>query len=119
MRDAACATCASLRRAPSRKRAPRPELKADPRALLRRAAWPDRAGGALAPPRPSRTLQRACEVQLATHANGATAIPVTLQAIRASQQGRDEGMEEPVPTDRMVFDALIREIDRLDPSYKT
>jgi ribulose-5-phosphate 4-epimerase/fuculose-1-phosphate aldolase len=65
------------------------------------------------------TLQRACEVQLATHANGATAIPVTLQAIRASQQGRDEGMEEPVPTDRMVFDALIREIDRLDPSYKT
>jgi ribulose-5-phosphate 4-epimerase/fuculose-1-phosphate aldolase len=65
------------------------------------------------------TLQRACEVQLAAHANGAAVIPVTPQAIRASQEGANDGMEQPVSTDQMVFDALIREIDKIDPSYKS
>lgn len=66
------------------------------------------------------TLQRACEVQLAAHASGASVIPVTPQAIRASQEGANDGMEEQtVAVDRMVFDALIRKIDEIDPSYKS
>ena len=65
------------------------------------------------------TLQRACEVQLASHASGAAVIPVSPAAIRNSQQGDAQQFENVPPTDTMVFSALLRKIDALDPSYKT
>lgn len=66
------------------------------------------------------TLQRACEVQLASHASGSEVIPVPAEAIRASQQGNDDQNEEmKTPIEQMVFDALLREIDRIDASYKS
>lgn len=68
------------------------------------------------------TLQRACEIQLATHASKAAAIPISPQAIQASQAGRDSKMEGKIkmpPIEDVVFDALVRKIDQIDPSYKT
>ena len=65
------------------------------------------------------TLQRACEAQLAAHASGAAVIPVSPDAMRNSQQGETQSFENVPPTDRLVFEALLRKIDALDPSYKT
>lgn len=64
------------------------------------------------------TLQRACEIQLAAHANGASVIPVSAQAIANSQAGRDDDGAGRA-SEEMVFDALIRKIDAIDTSYKT
>ena len=65
-------------------------------------------------------LQRACEVQLAAHASGAEVIPVKAHAINASQQANEnEDTGAKMPIEQMVFDALVREIDRIDISYKT
>ncbi|MCG8690344.1 MAG: class II aldolase/adducin family protein [Minwuiales bacterium] len=63
-------------------------------------------------------LQRACEIQLATHASGVPTIPVSKEATAASQNARKRFAED---GNRGVreFNALVREIDRIDPSYKT
>lgn len=66
------------------------------------------------------TLQRACEIQLAANASGENTIPLSPEAIMASQQGQGESVKDK-PTaavDQMVFDALIRKIDKIDPSYQ-
>ena len=68
------------------------------------------------------TLQRACEIQLAAHACGTPVIPITPEAVQASMTGRDDSMEgkvKPPSPDKMIFDALVRKIDQIDPSYKT
>ena len=64
------------------------------------------------------SVQRACDVQLAAHANGAPVIPVSEQAINASQQAQrmfndQDGHGE------LEFKALLREIDKIDTSYQT
>ncbi len=63
-------------------------------------------------------LQRACEVQVAVAAGGARTIPVSDQATANSQQARDRFKDE-TPLGEREFAALVREIDRIDPSYKT
>ena len=65
------------------------------------------------------SLQRACEVQLASHASGAPVITVSPEAVRNSQEGDRETPPGATPTDRMVFNALLRKIDERDPSYKS
>ena len=62
------------------------------------------------------TLQRACDVQLATFSMG-KAIPVTADV--ASKCTRDALQFSPEHgAGQDVFDALVRQVDRIDPSYK-
>jgi ribulose-5-phosphate 4-epimerase/fuculose-1-phosphate aldolase len=62
------------------------------------------------------TLQRACEIQLATQSMG-TPIPVS-EAI-AAKCTRDALQFDPRHgAGRDVFDALVRQVDRIDDSYK-
>jgi ribulose-5-phosphate 4-epimerase/fuculose-1-phosphate aldolase len=62
------------------------------------------------------TLQRACEIQLATLSMG-PAIPIT-PAI-AQKCTRDALQFNPqLGAGQDVFDALVRQVDRLDPSYQ-
>jgi len=62
-------------------------------------------------------LNRACEIQVATLSMG-RAHPITEAALAAS--ARDSMTLDPrYGAGRDVFDALTREIERLDPSYKS
>ena len=63
-------------------------------------------------------LQRACEVQLAAHAAGVAVIPIGAEAVKASQGARDD-FEAAEPPGAREFAALVREIDRIDPSYRS
>ncbi|HVE54996.1 MAG TPA: class II aldolase/adducin family protein, partial [Ramlibacter sp.] len=63
------------------------------------------------------TLQRACEIQLATLSMGA-AIPVAEDTARRCT--RDALQFNPKHGGGQdVFDALVRRVDRIDPSYKS
>jgi hypothetical protein len=63
------------------------------------------------------TLQRACEIQLATHSMGA-ALPVpehiaakcTRDSLQFDQQHGGAGQD--------VFDALVRQVNRIDMGYQ-
>lgn len=62
------------------------------------------------------TLQRACEVQLATQSMGA---PLPVPEAIAAQCTRDSFQFDPSKgAGQDVFDALVRQVDRIDPSYK-
>jgi len=62
------------------------------------------------------TLQRACEVQLATQSMGA---PLPVPEAIAAQCTRDSFQFDPRRgAGQDVFDALVRQIDRIDQSYK-
>ena len=62
------------------------------------------------------TLQRACEIQLATQSMG-TPLPIP-EAI-AAQCTRDSFQFDPRKgAGQDVFDALVRQVDRIDDSYK-
>lgn len=62
------------------------------------------------------TLQRACEIQLATLSMG-PAIPVP-DAV-AQKCARDAlQFDQPYSGGNDVFDALVRQVDRIDPSYQ-
>ncbi len=62
------------------------------------------------------TLQRACDVQLATFSMG-PAIPVSAEI--AAKSTNDALQFRPEHgAGRDVFDALVRQVDRIDPSYK-
>lgn len=62
------------------------------------------------------TLQRACEIQLATFSMG-PAIPVTDDV--AQKSTRDALQFQPAyGAGQDVFDALVRQVDRLDKSYQ-
>ena len=63
------------------------------------------------------TVQRACEIQLAAQSGGAPTLTVSPEAIRASQQARDK-FDNKHPRGQLEFDALVREIDKIDESYK-
>ena len=62
-------------------------------------------------------VQRACEIQLAAQSGGAPTLSASPEAIRVSQQGRDK-FNEKHPRGQLEFEALIREIDKIDESYK-
>jgi ribulose-5-phosphate 4-epimerase/fuculose-1-phosphate aldolase len=63
------------------------------------------------------TLQRACEIQLATLSMG-RAIPVSSAV--AEKTTREALQFDPKRgAGRDVFDALVRQIDRIDPSYRS
>ena len=62
-------------------------------------------------------LQRACEVQLAAHAAGVPVIPIGEQAVKASPGAR-ENSDDTEPRGEREFAALVREIDRIDTSYR-
>ncbi len=62
------------------------------------------------------TLQRACEIQLATQSMGA---PLPIPEAIAAQCTRDSFQFDPRRgAGQDVFDALVRQIDRIDDSYK-
>ena len=62
------------------------------------------------------TLQRACEVQLATQSMGA---PLPVPEDIAAQCTRDSFQFDPRKgAGQDVFDALVRQVDRIDDSYK-
>ncbi|MBS75275.1 class II aldolase/adducin family protein, partial [Variovorax sp.] len=62
------------------------------------------------------TLQRACEIQMATFSMGA-AIPVSEEI--ASRCTRDALQFSPAHgAGQDVFNALVRQVDRIDPSYR-
>lgn len=61
-------------------------------------------------------LQRACDIQYAAHAMGKT-IPVTSQAVKQSKQAVANNEKD--DNAKMVFDAMVRLIDRKDPGYRT
>jgi ribulose-5-phosphate 4-epimerase/fuculose-1-phosphate aldolase len=63
------------------------------------------------------TLQRACEVQVAQAALG-PAIPVSeAVAIKTTQDSFQ--FDQQFGAGQDVFDALVRRLDRIDPSYKS
>lgn len=63
-------------------------------------------------------MQRACEVQIAAQQTGQKIrpIPEEIRQTSAARAGSLEGKGQ--PSNNRVFDALIREIDRIDPSYR-
>lgn len=61
-------------------------------------------------------LQRACDIQYAAHAMGKT-IPVTSAAVQQSKQA--VANNEKGDNAKMVFDAMVRIVDRKDPGYRT
>jgi len=69
------------------------------------------------------TLQRACEVQIAGQAGGDPLIEVP-EEIRSehrsalNQTVKDAPANDMARVDQMMFDAMVRRIDRIDPSYK-
>jgi ribulose-5-phosphate 4-epimerase/fuculose-1-phosphate aldolase len=63
------------------------------------------------------TLQRACEIQVAQAALG-PAIPVS-EAVARKTTGDALQWDARFGAGQDVFDAMVRRIDRIDPSYKT
>lgn len=64
------------------------------------------------------TLNRACEIQLATSALGGQTIAIPPEV--SARATRDALQFDPAHgAGQNVFDALLRKVDRLDPSYKT
>ncbi len=62
------------------------------------------------------TLQRACEIQLATQSMGA---PLPVPEAIAAKCTRDALQFDPRHgAGQDVFDALVRQVDRIDPSYR-
>lgn len=63
------------------------------------------------------TMQRACEIQLATLSMGA---PIPVSEAIAAKCTRDSLQFDPdFGAGQDVFDALVRQVDRVDSSYKT
>ena len=65
------------------------------------------------------TLQRACEIQLATFSMGGPQAALTVPEAIAERCTRDSLQYDPAHgAGRDVFDALVRQVDRLDPGYR-
>jgi len=63
------------------------------------------------------TLNRACEIQLATGSMAGTTIPIAAEV--SARATRDSLQFDPAHgAGQNVLDALLRKVDRLDPSYK-
>lgn len=63
------------------------------------------------------TLQRACEIQLATSAMQGKVIPVPAAICAKSSRDREQFENPDKGVADKVLAALIRQVDRLDPSY--
>ncbi len=63
-------------------------------------------------------LNRACEVQQAAEAGGQPIIALSEDACARSRQAID-GFARQEPEGQRLFDALVRRVDAIDPSYKT
>jgi len=63
------------------------------------------------------TLQRACEVQVATATLG-PAIPVPEKVAQRTVQDSFQ-WDAKFGAGQDVFDALVRQVDKLDPSYRS
>jgi ribulose-5-phosphate 4-epimerase/fuculose-1-phosphate aldolase len=63
-------------------------------------------------------LNRACEVQTAAHSGGQEVIEITDEACERSMEAH-RGFTDTEPYGERLFDALLRRIDKIDPSYKT
>lgn len=68
------------------------------------------------------TLQRACEIQLAAQAGGAPLVDIPADVRNAhkaalNQTVKGEAANDMSAVERLVFDAMVRKLDRIDPSY--
>ncbi|MDF1737085.1 MAG: class II aldolase/adducin family protein [Minwuia sp.] len=64
------------------------------------------------------TLQRACDVQMMAQQGGQPIIPVTQDIVDRSQGVMDNFEGEGTTAADRIFDALVREIDRKDTSWR-
>jgi len=62
-------------------------------------------------------LQRACEVQVATDSAGGDVVPITADA-RGASAAAVETMMQHAGYGRLELAAMLRRVDRLDPSYR-
>lgn len=63
------------------------------------------------------TLNRACELQIASHSTGKMTIPIDRSALEAS--ARDALQFDPAyGAGQDVFDALVRKVRRIDPTFE-
>ena len=60
-------------------------------------------------------LERSCEIQIAAQAGGPLALPPQRVIERTAQAGQGTGNPEWA---RIGFEALLRRLDREDPSYR-
>ena len=70
------------------------------------------------------TLQRACEIQLAAQAGGEALLPISADVRNAHRSALNKTVKDAPTNDmsrieRAVFDATVRKLDRLDPSYRS
>ncbi|MEZ5735510.1 MAG: class II aldolase/adducin family protein [Novosphingobium sp.] len=69
-------------------------------------------------------LQRACEIQLAAQSGGAELIEVPYEVRNAHKAALNQTIKDAPPAndmselDRLAFDAMVRKIDRIDPSFR-
>lgn len=62
-------------------------------------------------------LERSCQIQLAAQAGGALVIP-SADVCRQSQEMGDEFLTDQAPLGQLEFEALLREVEAKDASYK-
>ena len=60
-------------------------------------------------------MERACAMQLAFQQSGAAVHPITDEVVSAAYNRPASGRNEPA---KFEWPALLRKLDRLDPSYK-
>jgi hypothetical protein len=60
-------------------------------------------------------MERACAMQLAFQQSGAAFHPITDEVVSAARTRPTGGRNEP---SRYEWSALLRKLDRIDPSYK-
>ncbi len=64
------------------------------------------------------TMQRACDVQVMAQQTGRPLIPLAPSVIARSQSVMDELEGSGKPAEDQVFDALVRDVDQVDPSWR-
>ncbi|MDF1721658.1 MAG: class II aldolase/adducin family protein [Minwuia sp.] len=64
------------------------------------------------------TLQRACDVQIMAQQGGRPLIPLAPEVIARSQHVMDNLEGDGRNSEERVFDALVRDVDRVDPSWR-
>jgi len=63
-------------------------------------------------------LERACQIQLAAQAGGPLVLP-SAEVCRQSREMGDEFLTDQAPLGLLEFEALLREVEQEDPSYKS
>ena len=65
------------------------------------------------------TLERACQIQLATHSMNQAVLPLPEKAFQRTADLSNIDKERTYSPEQLVLDWLRREIDKRDPSYAT